>query len=482
MRTVLVVDVGTSSVRTVLAGEDMSILAMIQEKRAAGNCMDAEKEWNCIRRMIKCLINQNRELLCDNPVSAAAVSALVGWVGVDSRGNALTPCYTYMHREQRTYEGMMKALPAEQEMVRICGRAPAPEWMAYKLLRIKQEEPELYSRIAAMTSLKDYINSKLCGKLALDHTTAGYTFLYDITKGRWDSRLINCFGIDPQKLPVLIRPWEKLGTVRRELAREFSLEGEIPVAVGSCDGSTAILGAGGVREKTAVSVMGTTDVLFLVAKNWNVEENCGLIINPHVIPGYWLIGGPMGMYGGTVEWLRTSIAGAGELDELNRLAAGIEPGCGGLTVLPNLAGERTPYWNAACAGTMAGLTAAHRTEHIFRGIMEANGFDCREILERAGRMGAGCSGMIAIGGGASNDLWLSIKAAITGLPVWRNAVTEATVAGSAMLALIMQDGAGAVRTPERTQLFEGTERLREKYDRLYLQYRERRRRAEYLYK
>ena len=60
-----------------------------------------------------------------------------------------------------------------------------------------------------------------------------------------------------------------------------------------------------VNEKTAVSVMGTTDVLFLVAKDWKAKENSGLIINPHVIPGYWLIGGPMGMYGGTVEWFRT---------------------------------------------------------------------------------------------------------------------------------------------------------------------------------
>ena len=159
-------------------------------------------------------------------------------------------------------------------------------------------------------------------------------------KGDWCKPLLDHFEVGLEKLPQLIRPWEKLGTVRPKLAKEFLLNGEIPVAAGSCDGSTAILGAGGVNEKTAVSVMGTTDVLFLVAKDWKAKENSGLIINPHVIPGYWLIGGPMGMYGGTVEWFRKSIMGESKsLDELNRLAAELEPGCFGLTVLPNLAGE-----------------------------------------------------------------------------------------------------------------------------------------------
>ena len=52
MRTVLVIDIGTSSVRTVLAGEDLKILAMIQRKRSVGSHINAEEEWDCIRTMI----------------------------------------------------------------------------------------------------------------------------------------------------------------------------------------------------------------------------------------------------------------------------------------------------------------------------------------------------------------------------------------------------------------------------------------------
>ena len=320
MRTILVVDIGTSSVRTVLTGEDLEIRSMVQRKRTAGICMDAEVEWEFIRSMIKQLSEENREMLEVNPISAVAVSALVGWVGVDCNGGALTPCYTYMHRERRMFEEMAPRIDVN-EAFQICGRAPAPEWLAYKLRRLKREQPALYGMIASVISLKDFINMKLCGQTALDHTSAGYTFLYDIRKGGWSEKLLENFQADMDKLPGLRRPWERLGTLKRELAEQFAFSGEIPVVTGSCDGSTAVLGAGGVREKTAVSVMGTTDVFFLVAKQWSCKESRGLIVNPHVIPGYWLIGGPMGMYGGTVDWYMNQIIGERlSLDEMTLLA------------------------------------------------------------------------------------------------------------------------------------------------------------------
>lgn len=481
MRTILVVDIGTSSVRTVLTGEDLEIRSMVQRKRTAGICMDAEVEWEFIRSMIKQLSEENREMLEVNPISAVAVSALVGWVGVDCNGGALTPCYTYMHRERRMFEEMAPRIDVN-EAFQICGRAPAPEWLAYKLRRLKREQPALYGMIASVISLKDFINMKLCGQTALDHTSAGYTFLYDIRKGGWSEKLLENFQADMDKLPGLRRPWERLGTLKRELAEQFAFSGEIPVVTGSCDGSTAVLGAGGVREKTAVSVMGTTDVFFLVAKQWSCKESRGLIVNPHVIPGYWLIGGPMGMYGGTVDWYMNQIIGERlSLDEMTLLAEQLEPGCSGLTVLPNLAGERAPYWHPESVGTLVGLTREHRAEHIFRGIMEANGYDCREILERAEEMGAECTEIAAIGGGALNSLWLTIKSEITGIPVRKSEVTEATVAGSAMLALYMLDGKLPEGRPHKKEWFEGNVKQREQYRTEYLKFRERRKLVEKLY-
>ena len=82
----------------------------------------------------------------------------------------------------------------------------------------------------------------------------------------------------------------------------LGLDAPCPVAVGSVDGSCGILGAGGTTANVLISVMGTTDTCFLVSDKIIDDPTGSLVVNPHVIPGLYLAGGPMGMYGGALEW------------------------------------------------------------------------------------------------------------------------------------------------------------------------------------
>ena len=63
-----------------------------------------------------------------------------------------------------------------------CRRRVAPEQFAFKICRLQREEPELYGKIKAFLSLKDFVNCKLTGISAIDHTTASYSLLYDVEK------------------------------------------------------------------------------------------------------------------------------------------------------------------------------------------------------------------------------------------------------------------------------------------------------------
>ena len=64
----------------------------------------------------------------------------------------------------------------------ICRRRVAPEQLAFKICRLQREEPELYGKIKTFLSLKDFVNCKLTGISAIDHTTASYSLLYDVEK------------------------------------------------------------------------------------------------------------------------------------------------------------------------------------------------------------------------------------------------------------------------------------------------------------
>ena len=78
----------------------------------------------------------------------------------------------------------------------------------------------------------------------------------------------------------------------------------------------------------------------------------------------------MGMYGGTIEWFLKHIMNQSmDIQEMNHRAAALETGSGGVQFYPNLAGERTPFWNPLFTGTVTGMRQEHRAEHLFRAII-----------------------------------------------------------------------------------------------------------------
>ena len=425
----MILDVGTSSVRAALMDEKLHLLRLETVRRKASAQFDAEVEWELLRGLMKKAASGAGE------ISGVAVSALLGWVGVDAQGTAVTPCLSYMHTCPEEYRSGVWD-PARTYA--ICRRTASPESGCFQLMHVKKKDPLTYEKIHKILSLKDFINLKLTGAAAIDTTTAAYTLLLDVEQSCWSEEMLALTGLTREKLPALAAPGAALAPLCAELCREIGMQVEgVPVAVGSVDGSTGLLGAGGVEEGDVVSVMGTTDVVFAVQMHPCGDRSRSLLVNPHVLPGRWNIGGPMGMYGGALDWFtHTLLGGERTLSQLGELADQVAPGSEGVVFLPTLAGERTPFWRPAVEGTVLGLRPCHRAEHLFRAMMEANCYANRRIVELARESGAKAQRMIAIGGGAKSDVWLQMKADVLGLEVCRPEVEEASLAGAAMLAML----------------------------------------------
>ena len=424
----LVIDIGTSSLRVLLMDESAEITASRIKPLHIPDVVDAERLW-----MYLCDLARSMEL-DRHSIAAVAVSSLLGWVGVDNCGEAVAPCYTYTHTCRDVYDAL-EPNKMRGRIYAVTGRRANPELGIFQLLHIKKTDPEAYCRIDAFISLKDYINLKLTGRAAMDRTTAGYTMVYDAAVGRWHSELLHALKADESKLPELLSPAELLGEVSKQAAQLMGLQEGTPVVVGSVDGSTGILGAGGLEPGTLVSVMGTTDTSFLVTDRPLRDGTQSLVLNPHVVPERWLLGGPTGMYGGAVEWLQSTLLSKGKsLETLTAEAEKLPRGSDGLFFFPTLAGERAPFWQPALRGTVVGIEAKHTPAHLLRGILEGNAYVLKHMVELMQASGGNISKVISIGGGAKNSLWLQIKAEVLGIPVVRTAVQEATARGSCLLA------------------------------------------------
>lgn len=463
----LTIDVGSSSIRVSLFDRDFRSLDVRAKKLLASASIDAEAYFDEIRRLILSLTQSG-----DHEILAIAASSLVGWVILSRDGRPLGPARTWM--DQAPAEcAEFAAASGEEEFYRRTGRRLSPELGGLKLRRLKNEEPERYARAAALLTIKDYINFRLTGSLCTDRTSACYTALYNTAEADWDRELAEAMGVDAVLLPELHSSDSAAGALTDGMAAELGLKPGIPVAVSGPDGSVGVLGAGGVHCGTAVSVMGTTDVTFAVSGSRAEDRDRRLVVNPHVLPGLWLVGGSLGLTGGTVDWMAANLLeNRYSLKELDERGAEVPPGCDGVRFIPSLTGERAPFWNAAVRGTVAGLSPSHGIPHLFRALLEANCYTVRSLLEVVEGSGVPVGRILAIGGGARSDLWMRIKSSVTGKPVAVPDCLEATTRGCVLLAAMaagetvsaerMENPVGRTYAPEPAES--------EAYDRAYADY------------
>lgn len=110
----LIVDIGTSSIRASIINEHLVIENSETVKRKAEISFDAEQEWRLVKAMILKLNDRNK-------IDGIAVSSLLGWIGADRSGNAVTPCYSYMHQCTEQFNQFAEKY-TDQDVYSISGR------------------------------------------------------------------------------------------------------------------------------------------------------------------------------------------------------------------------------------------------------------------------------------------------------------------------------------------------------------------------
>jgi gluconokinase len=163
-----------------------------------------------------------------------------------------------------------------------------------------------------------------------------------------------------------------------------------------------------------------------------------------VPPGLWcyridrqraLLGGATSEGGNVYGWLAATLR-LGDPLEVEAALARFAPDSHGLTVLPFVAGERSPDWAGNVQATLHGITLATEPIAIVRACLEAVAYRFALI---AGRLaGQTRDGQRIIGSGSalrSSPAWSQIFADVLGQPVVHSAEPEATSRGVALMAL-----------------------------------------------
>lgn len=305
-----------------------------------------------------------------------------------------------------------------------------------KLLWIKENKPEIYSRIAKIMLPKDYVNFCLTGNFSTDVSDASGTGIFNVSGRNWSDKVCDMFNIPKSWLPKVYESYQKVGNITQNIAQITGLSTDTIVVAGAGDQAAAALGNGIINSGESSMCIGTSGVVFTALDKPLCEAQGRLHTFCHAIPNMWHTMGVTLGCGISLSWFRDNFATTFSYKELDSLAQNLTFGSGGLIYLPYLQGERTPHLDSNIRGAFVGMSATHKTEHFYRAILEGVAMslrDCKELIEG---LGVVIPNLIVSGGGAKSDVWLGILSEILGLPLIKKQVTESGTRGVAMLASV----------------------------------------------
>jgi len=361
-----------------------------------------------------------------------------GLVLLDDDGEVLRPSILWNDQRTQAECDEVRARVGPEELIAITGNDALTGFTAPKILWVRNNEPDVFARVAHVLLPKDYVRFRLTDNYAIDRAGGSGTILFDLAARDWSSDVLRVLDIPNEWMPPTFEGSDVTGVVTEQAAALTGLRPGTPVMAGGGDQAANGVGVGAVAPGVVAMSVGTSGVVFAAADRPVVEPAGRLHAFCHAVPGMWHLMGVMLSAAGSYKWFKEAFAPDHTYDELNGAAAEVPAGSDGLVFLPYLTGERTPHPDPLARGAFVGLTVRHGLGHMARAVMEGVAFGLRDSVElMAAEMELG--EVRVSGGGASSDLWLRIIADVIGLPVRVVATAESAAHGAAMLAAV---GAG----------------------------------------
>ena len=381
-------DVGTSGARAVAVDDGGEILAdasseyPLSSPHPGWSEQDPEDWWEASKEFpAEATVGVDGEI-----VGLGLTGQMHGSVFLDSYDRVNRPALLWNDQRTGAQCAEITERVGAKRLIELAGNPALTGFQAPKILWLREEEPENYSRVASVLLPKDYVRLRLTGEKATDASDAAGTLLLDVRRRDWSGGILDALEIPSWWLPEVHEGPEETGRLRKDIAGELGLPSGLPVAAGGGDNAAAAVGTGIVREGLISSSVGTSGVLFAHTDRFSPDPSGRLHAFCHAVPGAYHLMGVTLSAGGSLAWWRQTVGG--DYDELVSAASEAPAGSEGLLFLPYLSGERTPHLDPAARGAFFGLTSRHTLAHMTRAVMEGVLFSLRDSLEIMRGLGA----------------------------------------------------------------------------------------------
>ncbi|MDQ3006610.1 MAG: xylulokinase [Chloroflexota bacterium] len=440
------IDTSTTGSKALIIDESGGVIAVassphtLQTPRPLWSEQDPREWWEAVSASIKSVL-EKAGFGAERIGAVGLTGQMHGLVLLDETGSVLRPAILWNDQRTQGQCDEIHRIIGREKFIQITGNVALTGFTAPKILWVKENEPEVYTKAKHVLLPKDYIRYKLIGEYAMDKADGAGTVLFDLKSRDWSDEVLSALDIPRTWMPQTFEGTQVTGSVTKEAASITGLKAGTPVMAGGGDQAASAVGVGAVEPGIVALTVGTSGVVFATTPSALIEPEGRLHAFCHAVPGMWHFMGVMLSAAGSLQWYRDALAPEVSFDDLLKEAESISAGSEGLQFLPYLSGERTPHPDPLARAGFIGLTLRHSRAHMTRAVLEGVAFGLKDSFTLIQNAGLGeITQVRASGGGTKSALWRQILASVFEAELVTVNTTEGAAYGAALLAGV---GAGA---------------------------------------
>ena len=466
------IDLGTSSVKTLLLSGDGGVVSSVTKEYPlyfphGGWSEQHPEDW--YNQTVSALKELFEDIDAGEVKSFSFSGQMHGLVMLDENDKVIRPALLW--NDSRSQPQTDKLNENKDFLLDNTANIAFAGFTLPKLLWVKENEPDNYAAISKVMLPKDYVAYMLSGDFCTDVSDASGTLYFDVENRSWAKNILEEYGIKEEWLPRVLESDGCAGVLKADLAKELGL-GEVKIIIGAGDNAAAAIGTGTVKDGDCNISLGTSGTIFTVSDSFSLDRNSAIHSFCSASRNYHQMACMLSAAVCCNWWVEKILRDGYDkvLAKEDRLG---ENDC---LFLPYLMGERSPLNDTDVRGMFYGMSLDTDKDDMSLAVLEGVAFALRHNIDIIRNMGIDIKKSNVCGGGTKNKLWLKIIANVLGIELCIPENQEGASLGAALLAakgvMTADDYAELENKVYRTaETVNPEEELTAKYEEKYLKWR-----------
>jgi xylulokinase len=257
---------------------------------------------------------------------------------------------------------------------------------ASKLAWVKQNEPEIYSKVEKLMLPGDFIAMKMTGDITTSVSALSEGVFWDFKQSELSKDVFAHYGLDTSFIPAIKNVFADHGRISKQVAAALSLKENIPVTYKAGDQPNNALSLNVLNPREVAATAGTSGVIYAVSDQlvYDKESRVNSFAHVNYTNEQKRVGVLLNINGTGIlnRWIKNITGDQLSYQQINAAAAAVKPGSDGLIMLPFGNGAERMLNNRTVNAHIQQVNFnIHQTAHLYRAAQEGISFAFRYGLD-----------------------------------------------------------------------------------------------------